>query len=228
MKARGMTLIELLVAMAILALLAVLSWRTLDGMTRTESATRTHADAWAEWRIALAQWQTDLDALQDTPGQPALLYDGLVLRLVRQAPARSAAPQDSPALVVVAWALQPDPQKPEGPKHLARWASAPLTQRQALEQAWRAAEQWGHAPTPELRQQETLLPATTDWQLFYHRGDSWTHPQSSDGVSGNTGRVATPVPNGVRLILTLPDGAPVQGTLTRDWVHPRVSGGKAV
>ena len=31
---RGLTLIELLVALALLSLLALLSWRTLDGMTR--------------------------------------------------------------------------------------------------------------------------------------------------------------------------------------------------
>ena len=36
---RGLTLIELLVALALLSLLALLSWRTLDGMTRAQSIT---------------------------------------------------------------------------------------------------------------------------------------------------------------------------------------------
>ena len=40
---RGFTLIELLVALSIMAVMAVLSWRGLDGMTRTQAQVRQHS-----------------------------------------------------------------------------------------------------------------------------------------------------------------------------------------
>ena len=41
---RGFTLIEVLVAITIMSLMAVLSWRGLDGMTRAQSQTQARAD----------------------------------------------------------------------------------------------------------------------------------------------------------------------------------------
>jgi general secretion pathway protein J len=35
------------------------------------------------------------------------------------------------------------------------------------------------------------------------------------------------VPDGVRLVLTLPAGDAIGGTLTRDWVHIALGGGKS-
>ena len=46
-RIRGFTLIELLVAIAAMALLALMSWRGLDGMTRAQSMNRDRG----EWRI---------------------------------------------------------------------------------------------------------------------------------------------------------------------------------
>ena len=43
-RARGFTLVELLVALFVLSLVAVLSWRGLDGMVRTQSQVQTRAD----------------------------------------------------------------------------------------------------------------------------------------------------------------------------------------
>lgn len=83
---RGLTLIELLVALALMAVLTTLSWRVLDGMTRTQQQTQEHADSSQQWQVALAQWQTDLDALQESGVQPALDFNGRVLRLTRRAP----------------------------------------------------------------------------------------------------------------------------------------------
>ena len=39
-RQRGFTLVELLVALMVMALLAVLSWRGLDGMTRAQTQTQ--------------------------------------------------------------------------------------------------------------------------------------------------------------------------------------------
>ena len=44
MKMRGFTLIELLVAIGVMALMAGLSWRGLDGMARTQTQLTQRAD----------------------------------------------------------------------------------------------------------------------------------------------------------------------------------------
>jgi general secretion pathway protein J len=58
---------------------------------------------------------------------------------------------------------------------------------------------------------------------------------SSDGAppppkSDKSDKPATtdlPVPDGVRLVLTLPAGDAVGGTITQDWVHTSLGGGKS-
>jgi prepilin-type N-terminal cleavage/methylation domain-containing protein len=57
----GFTLIEVLVASAILALMALISWRGLDGMSKAQVALQTRSDANQTWQVGLAQWRTDLD-----------------------------------------------------------------------------------------------------------------------------------------------------------------------
>lgn len=47
------------------------------------------------------------------------------------------------------------------------------------------------------------------------------------GLPGTIGSVDTSVPQGVRLVLTLPPGQAISGTLTRDWVLPTLGGGKS-
>ena len=66
-KTGGFTLIELMVAISIMALLAILSWRGLDGMTRVQSQTQAKTDGVLALQAGLAQWQTDLDALTQLP-----------------------------------------------------------------------------------------------------------------------------------------------------------------
>ena len=41
----GFTLIELMVAIAVMALLAIMSWRGLDGMSRAHEQNRARGDA---------------------------------------------------------------------------------------------------------------------------------------------------------------------------------------
>ena len=82
--ARGFTLVELLVALFALSLLAVLSWRGLDGMTRAQALTETRADEVLALQTGLAQWNADLDALLQLPQLTALDWNGRVLRLTRR------------------------------------------------------------------------------------------------------------------------------------------------
>jgi general secretion pathway protein J len=214
---RGLTLIELLVALALLSVLALLSWRTLDGMTRTQAVAQEHADRWRNWQTALAQWDADLDAVLDTERVPPLDFDGSVLRLTRSDPDRTGR------LRVAGWSLQTDPAT--GQLRWARWLSAPLASQGELEQAWQQAANWSRNPGAQDRLQQVLLTPVAGWQLFYHRGGAWTNPQSAADEDSEQGQPAPArLPDGVRLLLTLPDGSSPSGQLQRDWVRPTLGG----
>lgn len=72
MTARGFTLVELLVALFALSILAVLSWRGLDGMLRAQSQLQARADQVLALQVGLAQWSADLQALEPLPRVTAL------------------------------------------------------------------------------------------------------------------------------------------------------------
>ena len=80
----GFTLVELLVALSVMALMAVLSWRGLDSMTRAQAQLQQRADDVFTLQAGLTQWGTDLDALIQLPQTTALDWDGRALRLTRR------------------------------------------------------------------------------------------------------------------------------------------------
>ena len=60
---RGFTLIEVLVAIGVMALMALMAWRGIDGMLRTQTALQQRSDQIRTLQAGLAQWQADLDQL---------------------------------------------------------------------------------------------------------------------------------------------------------------------
>ena len=84
-KAHGFTLIEVLVAISVMALMSLMAWRGIDGMLRSQSGMQQRADDIRTLQAGLAQWQTDLDQSQELPGTPAWNWNGQVLRLTRRA-----------------------------------------------------------------------------------------------------------------------------------------------
>ncbi|MBL0919486.1 MAG: prepilin-type N-terminal cleavage/methylation domain-containing protein [Hydrogenophaga sp.] len=227
-RSRGFTLVELLVALVILSTIAILSWRAIDGMSRTQSITQSRADSLLRLQSALGQWNADLDALIDTREVNPIDFNGRVLRLTRRDPMETGL--DSRGIRVVAWALL---SSPDGLRW-SRWQSGPLRQRDELARAWQRASEWasgrvnpppagGDALTSPTADSTIALVRAESWQLYYHRGEAWTNPQSAadrtppgeDNVVPNAN-----LPNGVRLQLTLGGDLPLQGTLLRDWVRP--------
>ena len=209
---RGFTLVELLVAIAVMAVLSLMSWRAIDGMSRTQAYTRDRADAQAELQGALGQWVADLDAVLPQDAVSAIDFDGRVLRLVRRDPLDTA--MSSQGLRVVAWTRHSNSGQ------WARWQSPPLRERAELLAAWQQASQWAQAARPETQVGEVRLMPVVSWEVFYYRGDAWTNPLSS---AGSAAGVATPsLPDGVRLVLQLPTGAALSGRLQRDWARPMV------
>lgn len=223
----GFTLIEVLVAIAILAVLALMSWRGIEGMAQTQASSRAHADALLRAQSALEQWIADLNALQQTGEVSALDFDGRVLRMTRTDPGETA--WDSPGIRVVAWSRLASAPGASGPQW-ARWQSPPLRQRDELAQAWQRASQWGRGSAvsdPDPRDSEVRLIGLEAWELFYHRGGAWTNPQSSVGTQGPGSAVSSVglIPDGVRLVLDPAPGQALAGRITRDWVRPTLGGG---
>lgn len=228
----GFTLVELLVALSIMALLSILSWRGLDGMTRIQSQTRQRADDILTLQAGLAQWSVDLDALApvvflgQTPGDrpESLDWNGHVLRMTRF----SSAPSDS-GLRVVAWTQR----GLSGHSRWLRWQSAVLHTQGELLFAWRQADRWALNPGDAEKTNEVVITPLVQWQIFYFRDEGWTHPLSSDGQALSTAKnnptmsaAHNTIPDGVRLVLTLPTGQALNGTLTHDWVRPTLGGNK--
>lgn len=234
--ARGFTLIEVLVAISVMALMALMAWRGLDGMLRTQSSLQQRSDEIRTLQAGLAQWQSDHDQLVDIPGTPSWTWDGKVLRLTRKsadAPPSSTGNPVLPSLRVVAWTWRGDPGRPGG-GDWQRWQSAPLTQLKDWQQAWELARQWSQTPDDATRAGQVQIHALAGWQVFVHRGGSWANPLSSDVVNpspNNPGAANTTTngstPDGIRLVLTLPPGPLGTGTLIMDWIHPALSGAQS-
>jgi general secretion pathway protein J len=234
-RVQGFTLIEVLVAISVMALMSLMVWRGLDGMLRTQSSLQTRADEVRTLQAGLAQWQTDHDQLAELPGTPSWDWDGRVLRLTRRSaeqPATNHLNAPGASIRVVAWTWRTDPGRPGGGDWL-RWQSAPLSQRQDWQTAWNLAQQWGQTPNEDMRTGQVQIHPLSGWQLFVHRGGSWANPLSSDVVNPNPTQVGAPLarkipgqntPDGVRLVLSLPPGPAGTGTLSMDWVRPTLSG----
>jgi len=210
----GFTLVELLVAIAVMALMAILSWRGLDGMSRAQTQTLARSDEVLILQAGLAQWKADLDAMADGPQFSSLDWDGRVLRVTRRGSAGAAD-----GLRIAAWTRRSD----AGGSWL-RWQSPPLTTLGDWQTYWAQAQIWAQNAGDEDKKREVSILPLDEWQIFYFRGGAWSNPLSSDGPSSDT-KVA--IPDGIRVVLTIPPAQAISGRLTMDWVRATVGGGKS-
>ncbi len=241
--AAGFTLVELLVAITVMALLALVSWRGLEGMSRATAQNRQRADAVLALQATLAQWSADLDAIAVLAQTRPIDWDGRALRLTRR-----GGDAAQPGVVVVAWTLRPDAAGPRW----HRWQSAPFTTRGDWQQAWAQAAAWAQDGGAPPGGSDVALVPLESWQLHYFNANAqqWSPagPSPSAPPGTATAAAATPsttagaaaataanpaaaaglasagtVPDGVRLVLSLPPGEGLAGLLTRDWVRPTLS-----
>ena len=85
-RQRGFTLVELLVAISILAMVAVLGWRGLDGIVRARVALGEQMETTRGMQLAFAQMQSDAEHLADAEildKRPFLLTEDNRLTMVR-------------------------------------------------------------------------------------------------------------------------------------------------
>ena len=231
-RARGFTLVELLVALFVMALVAVLSWRGLDGMVRAHEGMQQRQDQVQALQVGLDQWNADLDAMVELPQSTAIDWNGRVLRMTRASSAGGNA-----GVVVVGWARRAGA---DGIRW-TRWASPPVTTRGDFDAAWRRADDWAAGNSVAATASEVAITGLADWQVFFYRRDAWTNPQSSDAtqataqgnpasapaVPADAGLKKGAIPDGVRIVLTLGAQQAITGELTRDWVNPTRGGGKS-
>lgn len=190
MRHAGLTLVEVLVALLVMSLMAVMSRLVVDTMLRSQRVSDERGSSLNSLQIGLAQWTRDLDHLSTTPYVNALQWDGQVLRLLR----RSSSEE---SLVVVAWSGRGG--------HWQRWQSPPLSDRSALLRTWTLAQNPEKADPAELNRAR-LLPLA-QWQLQF-----WTQGQWRDAPLQDDRLVD--LPEGLRLQLRGLDGA---GPWRLDW-----------
>lgn len=204
--ARGFTLVEVLVALLIMAVVAAMSWQGIDAIVRSRDISAQRLEQQLRLQSVIAQWEADLAELQDSNTVPALQFDGASLRLTRR---------QATGLQLVIWSLRGG--------SWTRWASPPVTQSAELQQLWLRSQQFIGNEAGQLR----ALAGVSSWQLYYWRGNAWTNSQSSGDVAPGSvaanaaalvaaGGLRQTLPGGVRLVLSFADGSGYAGSLTRD------------
>jgi general secretion pathway protein J len=204
----GFTLVEVLVAVTIMAVVAAMGWQGVAAMVRARDIGTAASERSLRLSALVGQWEQDLDAIYDSAQVPGLSFDGSALRIVRRAEG---------GVQIVVWSVR------EGVWR--RWTSPPANRVGALQQAWLASQQLQGNEAGQLR----LVDGVTDWQVYFWRGQGWSNAQSSGDValsastaqaalpaaSGASGAVAAPaaavrtrtlLPSGVRLQIDLPEG----------------------
>jgi general secretion pathway protein J len=212
-RKNGFTLVEVLVALVIMATLALMAWQGVDGIVRTRDASQARLERTLRLTTVLSQWEQDLASLHDTDVVPALTFDGATMRLTRRT---------LDGVQLVSWTLIPSNLESEqGINQWVRWGGPSVTGSAALQDSWMRS-QLLQGNDPGLVR---TLSGLTQWQLYCYRGNAWTNCQSSNDVVET---VATPasgaavsrpkvvLPTGIRLVLTFAGGGGFEGMLTRD------------
>jgi general secretion pathway protein J len=211
----GFTLVEVLVAMMVMAILAVMAWQGVDGIVRTRDASQARLEQTLRLNTVLGQFDQDLQALQETTAVPALTFDGATLRLTRRA---------ERGLQVVTWSLYPSIN---GGSEWLRWAGPPSRNSDELQETWMKTHQFQGSEAGQLR----TLQGMSQWQVYCYRENAWSNCQSSGDVAAPPAvagdadtqpppgsrrpRAKEELPSGVRIVLDFA-GPALTGSLTRD------------
>lgn len=196
----GFTLVEVLVALSLMAVLAGMAWQGLDGIARARTISQERVELTLRLNTVLAQWEQDLQSVFDTNLVPALAFDGATVRMVRR--------RDE-GLQVVAWSLRE--------QRWQRWTGPVVSRPAALQDSWLVSQQLLGNEAAQLRMQDGLA----SWQVYYYRNNAWSNAQSSAGAAAPASGasappvVRTPLPTGVRIVLAF-EGGGLAGNLTRD------------
>lgn len=185
---RGFTLVEVLVAIVVMAIMSLMAWQGVDGIVRARDSNQERLEQTLRLETVIAQWEQDLASLQPTSAVPALTCDGQSVRLTRRTEG---------GMQVVVWALRQD----NTDAMWQRWAGPPVTTTTALQEMWMRTQQFQGAETGQLK----ALTGLDQWQVFFYQGNAWANCQSTGSL-----------PSGVRLVLAFAPGSGLAGSLVRD------------
>ena len=157
-KPGGFTLVEVLVALVVMAVMSALAWRGVDGMLRSRDSTQASLAATTRLATVMTQWEQDLSALYDNRSVPPIAFDGNTLRLARNA---------AGGVQMVAWTVF------EG--RWQRWVSPVVTRANDLQEHWLRAQQLQGRESEQLQ----LLDGVESWQVFFYRDGRLSNAQSS-------------------------------------------------
>jgi general secretion pathway protein J len=197
--ARGFTLVEVLVALFILAILTGMAFRGVDAIARAKDHALAATDHTLKLNTGMSQFEYDASQIVNTEIVDPISFDGATLRLTRRTP---------DGLQLVLWTLQAH--------RWQRWASAPLTHVPQLQEAWLRSQQWESIAGNAI----TVLDDVSAFQVYtYCIGSGWGNVQSTctngqqppnqpppqtPPPQRNTG--AGNFPTGIRIQVSLPEG----------------------
>ncbi|QYF94995.1 prepilin-type N-terminal cleavage/methylation domain-containing protein [Massilia sp. PAMC28688] len=192
-RSHGFTLVELLVAISILAIVAVLGWRGLDGVVRARITLTSQIEATRGMQLAFAQMQSDAEHLTDTAtiqSRPNLLAANDSLIMVR-----NVYHENEPARVqVIAYRVA------DGV--LQRRESVATRDLMQLDAMWKAATS-GTDTTPPVALQSGVLGMTVQtWQ-----NNAWGAPAMVMAVDPNSPQASQVIttPEGLQIALQIKD-----------------------
>ena len=199
-RSKGFTLVEVMVALLIMAILAALAFRGIDALVRSKDTALASTDRTLRLNTGMSQFDYDISQVVDSKVLPqALMWDGATLRFARRTP-------DGIQLVV--WTLQD--------RRWQRWASGSFTHMSDLTDAWMRTQQWDSisaSAVTVLNDVDTFDFIICNPNGLQAVGCSWNNAGSTQGtaVAPATPVSGVPVtltvqPTGVRITLKLPEG----------------------
>jgi general secretion pathway protein J len=212
-RASGFTLVEVLVAIVLMAIMSLMAWQGVDGIVRARDVNQSHLEQTLRLETVIAQWEQDLASIQESAAVPALTCDGHSVRLTRRTEG---------GLQVVAWSLRPDTNN----SMWQRWAGPAVTTTTGLQDSWLRTQQFQGNEPGQLR----ALGGLDQWQVYFFQGNAWANCQSTGNVPaapavgigtapiGAPGSLRQALPSGVRLVLAFAPGSGLDGSLVRDVV----------
>jgi general secretion pathway protein J len=196
----GFTLVEVLVALTIMAILAALAFRGIDALVRAKDAALLSTDRTLKLNTGMSQFDYDIAQMVDSKVLPqSMMWDGASLRFARRTP---------DGIQLVLWSLQD--------RRWQRWASGSYIHVSELTDAWMRSQQWdsisGNAITV-LENVDAVQVTVCNPASPGTPGCSWNNVQSTMGAASGAQSAQALA---IRVVLKLPEGE-----ITRDRELPR-------
>ena len=214
-RAAGFTLVEVMVALVIMAILSAMAFRGIDAVMHAKDAALSSTDRTLKLNTGMSQFEYDVSQVIDSKVLPQpVMFDGATLRIARRT---------SDGVQLVLWTLQD--------RRWQRWASGSYIHMSELTDAWMRSQQWDSISANAL----TVLENVDSFQVYVCNpaavatsGCSWNNVQSTQGAPANT--PTTPVlpgqppqqlaqtaqPDAIRISLKV-----AEGEITREKELPR-------